>query len=155
MPHWRPLRRLLFDGVALTAVLALLTAPFAVLAIFLAGLAGHLLYHPGADPLLAGALAWIVALAVAALPWGILLLVLMPAATARFAISGSARDLVDFPSSLSVVRRRFGDWNLVVVAIVTAWAIGFCGLGLVCLGVLPGLLYALLVSSHAAASLAE
>jgi Protein of unknown function (DUF4013) len=154
-PPWRPLGRLLREGLLLAAVLALLTAPFALAAVSLAGLAGPVFARPGGDPLVSVALAWIAGVAVAAFPWGILLLVLMPAATARFALSGSPRDLLDLPAALRLVRRRFGDWNLVVVAIVTAWAIGFCGLGLVCLGVFPGLLFALLVSSHATAALAD
>jgi hypothetical protein len=154
-PPWRPLGRLLLEGLLLAIVLVVLTAPFALLAILLAGLGGHLFDHPGADPLLAGAFTWVSAVAVAAFPWGILLLMLMPAATARFASSGSPRDLVDLPGALRLVRHRFGDWNLVVVAIVTAWGVGFCGVGLACLGVFPGLLYALLVSSHATASLAD
>ena len=154
-PPWRPLTRLLREGLLLATVLAVLTAPFALLAFWFADVAGPVLALPGADPLVAAGLVWVVAVAAAALPWGILLLVLMPAATARFARTGSPRDLLDLPASLRVVRRRFGDWNLVVVAIVTAWAIGFCGLGLGLVGVFPGLLFALLVSSHAAATLAD
>lgn len=133
----------------------MLTAPFALLAVLLAGVAGPVLARPGTDPLVAAGLAWVAAVAVAAFPWGILLLVLMPAATARFARTGSLGDLLDLPASLRVVRHRFGDWNLVVVAVVTAWAIGFCGLGLGLVGVFPGLLFALLVSSHAAATLSD
>jgi uncharacterized protein DUF4013 len=154
-PPWRPLGRMFFDGLLLAVVLALLTAPFAVLAAFLAGVAAGPLHHSVSDALVAGALAWVIAVAVAGFPWGILLLVLMPPATARFARSGSPRDLVDLRHSLRVVRSRFGDWNLVVVAIVTAWALGFCGLGLGIVGVIPGLFYALLVSSHATAGLAD
>jgi hypothetical protein len=97
----------------------------------------------------------VIAGAVAALPWGILLLVLMPPATASFARSGSLRDLLDLRSAVRTVRRRFPAWNLVVVAIVTAWAIGLSGLGLALVGVIPGVLYALLVSAHATASLAD
>lgn len=146
---------MLREGLLLAAALAVLTAPFALLAVLLAGVAGPIFTRPGADPLVAAGLAWVVAVAAAAFPWGILLLVLMPAATVRFARTGSFRDLLDLPASLRVVRRRFGDWNLVVVAIVTAWAIGFCGLGLGLVGVFPGLVFALLVSSHAAATLAD
>ncbi|HVD01129.1 MAG TPA: DUF4013 domain-containing protein [Candidatus Dormibacteraeota bacterium] len=154
-PAWRPLGRVIRDGLWLALVLAGLSAPFALLAILLAGVAARILQPPVTDPFLAGALLWVTAAAVAALPWGILLLVLMPAAIVRFARSGSPRDLVDLPAALGLVRSRFGDWNLVVVAIVTAWALGLCGLGLVCLGIFPGVLYALLVSSHATSDLAE
>jgi len=42
-----------------------------------------------------------------------------------------------------------------VVAIVTAWAIGLSGVGLALVGLVPGVLYAMLVSAHATASLAD
>jgi hypothetical protein len=154
-PPWRPLPRLLGDGSLLAILLAVLTAPFAVLAVLLAGPVGGLLGQRVADPTLAGAVAAVLAGAVAGLPWGILLLVLMPPLTARFARSGSPRDLVDFGAALRTVRADFGAWNLAVVAIVTAWAIGLCGLGLAVVGVVPGVLYAILVSAHATASLAD
>jgi hypothetical protein len=79
----------------------------------------------------------------------------MPPATARFAQSGVAADLVDLPAAVRTVRRLFPAWNLVVVAIVTAWAVGLCGLGLALVGVVPGILYAMLVSAHATATLAD
>jgi len=68
---------------------------------------------------------------------------------------GVAADLVDLPAAVRTVRRLFPAWNLVVVAIVTAWAVGLCGLGLALVGVVPGILYAMLVSAHATASLAD
>jgi len=107
------------------------------------------------DPFLRGGLALVIAGAVAALPWGILLLVLMPSATARLATSSRYRDLLDAPAAIRTVRQRFPAWNLAVVAIVTAWAIGLSGLGLALVGVVPGVLYAMLVSAHATASLAD
>ena len=79
----------------------------------------------------------------------------VPPATARFARSGQVADLVNVVAAVRTVRRRFATWNLVVVAIVTAWAIGLCGLGLALVGVVPGILYAILVSAHATASLAD
>jgi hypothetical protein len=154
-PPWRPLPRLLAEGLLLTALLAVLTAPFAALAALLAGPIAGLLGERVADPVLAAAVAAVLAGAVVGLPWGILLLVLMPAATARFARSGSPRDLVDFAAALRTIRLDFGAWNLAVVAIVTAWAIGLCGLGLALVGVIPGVFYAILVSAHATASLAD
>jgi uncharacterized membrane protein (DUF441 family) len=54
-----------------------------------------------------------------------------------------------------MVKRGFPTWNLVVVAIVTAWAIGLAGVGLALVGVIPGVFYALLVSSHATAALTD
>jgi hypothetical protein len=154
-PPWPRLGRLLADGLWIAALLCLLTAPFAALAALLAGAAGAELTRHLADPLPAAAIGWVIGAAVAGLPWGILLLVLMPPATARFAGSGSPRDLADLPAAIRLVRRRFGAWNLAVVAIVTAWLIGVCGLGLALLGVIPGVLYAVLVSAHATASLAD
>jgi hypothetical protein len=153
-PPWRPLPRLLAEGLLVALVIALLTVPFAFLAAALTAPAGLALTGVG-DPFLRGALGMVIAAAVAALPWGILLLVLMPPATARLARTGSYRDLVDLPAALRIVRRRFPAWNLVVVAIVTAWAIGLSGLGLALVGVVPGVLYAMLVSAHATASLAD
>ena len=153
-PPWRPLPRLLAEGLSVALLIALLTVPFALLAAALTIPAGLLLAGIG-DPFLRGGLATVVASAVAALPWGILLLVLMPPATARLARTGSYYELVDVAAAVRTVRRRFPDWNLVVVAIVTAWAIGLSGLGLALIGVVPGVLYAMLVSAHATASLAD
>ncbi|HEY8811938.1 MAG TPA: DUF4013 domain-containing protein [Candidatus Dormibacteraeota bacterium] len=153
-PSWRPLPRLLGEGLLVALLLAALTAPFALLASALSFPAGQL-FRGVADPFLRGGVALVIAGAVAALPWGILLLVLMPPATARFAQSGVAADLVDLPAAVRTVRRLFPAWNLVVVAIVTAWAVGLCGLGLALVGVVPGILYAMLVSAHATATLAD
>ena len=154
-PPWRPLSRLLRDGLWLALVLTLLSTPFAILAWALAGPVSSALAGSVRDGFLRSSLGAVLAAAVAALPWGILLLVLMPPATARFARSGRARDLVDVPAAWRLLRRAFPTWNLVVVAIVTAWAIGLAGLGLAIVGVIPGVLYALLVSSHATAALTD
>lgn len=153
-PPWRPLPRLLAEGLLVALTIAVLTAPFALLASALTVPAGRLLAGI-VDPFLRAGLAAVIAGAVAALPWGILLLVLMPPATARFARSGFPGDLVNLPAALRTVRQRFAAWNLVVVAIVTAWAIGLSGVGLALVGVVPGVLYAILVSAHATASLAD
>jgi Protein of unknown function (DUF4013) len=153
-PPWRPLPRLLADGFLLAVLIAVLTAPFLFLAGALAAPLGALLAGVG-DPFLRSGLAVVIGLALAALPWGILLLVLMPPATARFAGSGELADLLDLPAAARTVRHRFPAWNLVVVAIVTAWAIGLAGLGLALVGVVPGIFYAILVSAHATATLAD
>jgi hypothetical protein len=153
-PPWRPLPRLLAEGLLVALVIALLTAPFGFLAAALTVPVGGLLVAVS-DSFLRGGLALVIAGAVAALPWGILLLVLMPPATARFASSSRYRDLLDAPAAVRTVRRRFPAWNLAVVAIVTAWAIGLSGVGLALVGVIPGVLYAMLVSAHATASLAD
>jgi hypothetical protein len=153
-PPWQPVRRLLAEGLAVAIVIVVLTAPFALVASALAAPAALLFVGVG-DPFLRAGLALVIAAAAAALPWGILLLVLMPPATARFARSRAYADLVDLPAAVRTVKRGFPAWNLVVVAIVTAWAIGICGVGLALVGVVPGVLYAVLVSAHATASLAD
>lgn len=154
-PPWRPVRRILCDGLLVAAILGILTLPFALLVPPLAGAAGRSVSGFGFDPFLIGPIAAVIAAAVSALPCGILLLVIMPAATARFAASSRAGDLFDVPGALRLVRRRFAPWNLVVVAIVTSWAIGLAGMGLALVGVVPGIVYAVLVSAHATGTLVD
>ena len=147
-PSWR-----LYPGGHWVAMaLLLLTAPFAVAGFFLAG-ALHVpaLWHSGGTLLDVEAVT--AAALILALPWGIVLLLLMPHATARYAVSLRARDLFDFGSSLRSVRREFPEWNVTVAAIVTAWAIGLACAALFCGGVVPGLFYAILVSAHATSAL--
>ena len=155
LPRWGPLPRLLGEGLAVALVLAILTAPFAAGTAALAPRISWLLAGQSADPFVRSGLGLVLASAATALPWGILLLVLMPPATARFARTGSFADLVNPRLALGTVRHRFPTWNLVVVAIVTAWAMGLCGLGLALVGVVPGILYAMLVSAHATATLTD
>jgi len=88
-----------------------------------------------------------------ALPWGLAMLALMPHAVARFAAGGTPRDLFDYRASLRGVRRDFATWNVVAAAIVTAWALGVACVALFCVGLAPGVFYAILVSAHATASL--
>jgi len=154
-PPWGPWSRLLRDGSAVALVLAVLTAPFAAGAALLAPWIAAGLATQSTDAFVRSGLSLVFASAAAALPWGILLLVLMPPATARFARTGSLADLFDPRPALATIRRRFPTWNLAVVAIVTSWAIGLCGLGLALLGVVPGIFYAMLVSAHATATLAD
>ena len=147
-PSWR----LYPSGQWVALALLLLTAPFALLGVFLAQ-ALHFggLWHSG------GALldveAGTAAALILALPWGIVVLLLMPHATARYAVSLRARDLFDFASSLRSVRRDFAAWNVAVAAIVTAWALGLACSALFCVGLAPGVFYAILVSAHATAAL--
>jgi hypothetical protein len=154
-PGWSPLTRLLREGLLLALVLAVLSVPFGLLAWVLTSPVRGALAGLLQDAFLRATVPLVAAAALAALPWGILLLVLMPPATARFAASGRALDLFDLPAAVRLLGHRFPAWNLVVVAIVTAWAIGLAGLGLALVGVIPGVFYALLVSSHATASLAD
>ena len=136
----------------MSVALALLTAPFALLALVLFGA----LRQPGLWQS-AGTLLDVesaaAAMLIVALPWGLLLLILMPHATDRFAMTQRARDLFDFGASVRSVRRDFAAWNLVVAAIVTAWAVGLASSALFCVGLAPGIFYAILVSAHATSSL--
>jgi hypothetical protein len=81
------------------------------------------------------------------------MLLLMPHATNRFALSGRVIDVFDFPASIRGVARDFATWNVAAAAIVTAWAIGVACVGLLCVGIAPGMFYAILVSAHATAAL--
>ena len=144
-PPLRLSTRLLLDGFWLAVVLLLSALPFA------------LLLNPLATALAGPARSALVAYAVAffalALPWGLLVLLVLPHATAAFAASGRVTDLVDVVAAVRGVRRDFPTWNAVVAAIVTAWAIGLACVGLLCVGVVPGVFYAILVSAHASATL--
>jgi hypothetical protein len=152
-PRWMLTGRLISDGFWTAVVVVLFTAPFVLIVNPLAGrlLDAHL--FSGSDVPVSRLYAHAVALFALALPWGLLLLLHMPHATARFAASGKARDLFDLPASIRAVRRDFTTWNLAAAAIVTGWAIGLACVGLVCLGLVPGVFYAILVSAHASAAL--
>jgi len=151
-PPWHRPGRLLADGVCCAVAISLLTLPFALVAVVLsAALSSPDLWH-STDPLL-HVEGWTAAILTAALPWGIVLLLLMPHATARFAATRRVRDLFDFPASLRSVRRDFASWNIAVAAIVTAWALGLACVGLLCVGLVSGIFYAILVSAHATATL--
>jgi hypothetical protein len=132
--------------------LVLLTLPFVPLWL----LAFSLLHEPSlwrSSGALLDVEAAVSATALVALPWGLLLLLLMPHATARYAATWRARDLFDFASSIRSVRRDFAAWNLAIAAIVTAWAVGVACAAVFCIGLAPGMFYAILVSAHATASL--
>jgi hypothetical protein len=141
-PAWKFSARLLTDGFWTAAVLLLLSAPFA------------LALKPLADAIqLSATFAHVVAALLLALPWGFLLLLLMPHGTSRFAATGRPLDLFDFPAALRKVKRDFPDWNLAAAAIVTAWVIAVACVGLLCVGLFPGVFYAILVSAYASATL--
>jgi hypothetical protein len=141
-PPWRLSMRLLVDGFWTAVVLILLSAPF-VLAV-----------NPLANLIpLSRAYANIASLFVVALPWGFLLLLLMPHGTSRFAASGRPVELFDFAKTIREVKRDFPTWNLAAAAMVTAWVIAVACVGLLCVGFLPGAVYAILVSAHASATL--
>jgi hypothetical protein len=152
-PPWTLSVRLLSDGFWATVVVVLFTAPFVLLVNPFAGwLYDAHLWHTTDAPV-AQLYSHTVALFLLALPWGLLLLLHMPHATARFAHSGRAGDMFDIRASIRSVGRDFTTWNLAAAAIVTAWAIGLACVGLVFVGIVPGVLYAILVSAHASAAL--
>lgn len=143
-PEWSLTPRLLTDGLWASAAILLTVVPFALLWSPLS-----LLFSKGVDPLTAGVLAVLVL----ALPWGLLALLHIPHATAAFAATGNPRDMLDLAAAVRGVRRDFATWNMVAAAIVTGWAVGLACAGLLCIGLVPGVFYAILVSAHAAAAL--
>jgi Protein of unknown function (DUF4013) len=152
-PRWRVGRRLLADGAWSALQAAVLTAPFAFMAWLLAaGFAG--VWHPTGSGSLDAALAWIAAVTIAALPWGVLMLLVVPPTLVRFAVTGRPASLLGLRCVTACVRERYAQWNLVLVGITTAWALGAVGLALAGVGVVAGVFYAILVSAHACASLA-
>jgi hypothetical protein len=152
-PGWRLSGRLLGDGVLSAAQTAALTVPFALIAWLLAG-ALAAVWHPFGDPLLDPALSWIGVLTLVALPWGVVMLVVLPPTLARFAVTGRAGDLASPRLVVACVRDRYADWNFVLVAITTAWALAVVGLAVLGVGVVAGAFYAILVSAHACSALA-
>jgi hypothetical protein len=152
-PPWALSGRLLTDGFWTALAVLLVTAPFAIALNPLSGLIAQAHLWHVSDRALSNLYANIAAAFVLALPWGLLMLLLMPHATMRFATSGNPIDLFDFAAAVRGVGHDFATWNLAAAAIVTAWAIGLAGTGLLCVGVVPGVFYAILVSAHAAAAL--
>jgi hypothetical protein len=144
-PAWRLSVRLLSDGFWTALVVLLTVVPFALALNPLAAAVNAVMHR---EPL-----AHLVAFFVLALPWGLLALLLLPHATARFAASAQPRDLFNFRAALKGVRRDFTTWNVAAAAMVTGWAIGIACVGLLCIGIVPGVFYAILVSAHAAAAL--
>jgi hypothetical protein len=153
LPPWTPSLRLLTDGFWVALAIALITAPFAIAFGPLSALIDGAHLWRVSDPVLSRVYAELATTFILALPWGILMLVLMPHATRRFASSGRPVDLFDFPTTIRSVARDFATWNLAAAAIVTAWALGAACIGLLCIGVVPGIFYAVLVSAHASAAL--
>ncbi len=152
-PPWRLSRRMVIDGVWTAAVVVLFTAPFGLLVNpFAEWIFNAHLWHV-ADTPVSQLYSHTAAVLLLALPWGLLLLIHMPNAAARFAQSSRPVQLVDLPASIRCVRRDFATWNLAAAAIVTGWAIGLACVGLLCVGLVPGVFYAILVSAHASAAL--
>jgi hypothetical protein len=140
-PPWRLSFPLIWAGLWASVVVIVTLVPFA------------LALSPLATALGASVYTHVIAFFVLLFLWGVLALLLLPHATASFAATGLYADLVDVAGALRGVRRDFTTWNLVVAAMVTAWAVGIACAGLLCLGIVPGVFYAILVSAHAAAAL--
>jgi hypothetical protein len=154
-PAWRLSGRLITDGIWTALAVLLVALPFIVaFNPFANALYGAHVWRTG-DPGQSLFYARVLAFLLLALPLGIVLLLLMPQATARFAASGRARDLFDFATALRRVRRDYATWNLAAAGIVTGWAVGVACVGLLCAGIVPGIFYAILVSAHASAALHE
>jgi hypothetical protein len=152
-PRWALSPRLLTDGFWIAVAVFLIAAPFVLASGPLARLIEQLHLWRVSDPSLSTLYANLAADFALALPWGLVMLLVMPHATVRFAASGRAIDLFDVPAAIRDVRRDFATWNLAAAAIVTAWAVGLACVGLLCVGIAPGAFYAILVSAHAAAAL--
>ena len=143
-PPWRWSARLLWDGAWVAFAVAVSAAPFAL---------GYNPLAAALAPRLGDLTGGAVALLLLLFGWGVVLLLFAPHATARFAASGDFHDLFDAAAAIRGVRADLTTWNLVVAAIVTAWAVGIACVGLLCIGLVPGTFYAILVSAHAAAAL--
>jgi hypothetical protein len=153
LPPWVLSRRLLADGFWVALAITLVAAPFALAIGPLSKLFDNALLWHVSDTNLSRLYSVLVAIFILALPWGLVMLLLMPHAANRFALSGRPGDLLDVPATLRSVRHDFATWNLAAAAIVTAWALGVACVGLLCIGVVPGIFYAILVSAHATAAL--
>jgi hypothetical protein len=152
-PGWNLSRRLLLNGLYTTGAVVLFTAPFVLLVNPFAEWIYDAHLMRGSSPPVSQLYAHTAALFLLALPWGLLLLIHMPHATARFAHSTRPMDLFDLLASIRAVGHDFTTWNLAAAAIVTGWAIGLACVGLLCAGLFPGVFYAILVSAHASAAL--
>ncbi|HKW06007.1 MAG TPA: DUF4013 domain-containing protein [Candidatus Dormibacteraeota bacterium] len=144
-PAWRFNHRMIRDGAWTFVVVSVAMAPIWLFTNPLA----DVLATPAIGPLFAHVFAELILL----LPTGILALLILPHATSAYAATGNPRDIVNVVAALRGVRRDFATWNLTVAAIVTAWAIAIACVGLLCVGIVPGVFYAILVSAHAAAPL--
>jgi len=153
LPRWRFSVRLLAEGLWIAIALVLIAAPFALAWGPLATLIDQTHVWHARDAAVSQVYSGVAAAFVLALPWGLVMLLVVPHATVRFATSGRAIDLFDFPAAIRGVTRDFATWNLVAAAIVTAWAIGIACVGILCAGIVPGIFYAILVSAHASAAL--
>ncbi|HEX6547851.1 MAG TPA: DUF4013 domain-containing protein [Candidatus Dormibacteraeota bacterium] len=140
-------RRTLAEGTLLGLAIAIVSVPFVAMLLAIA-VSAERLALPEPYLLVGGA-------CLASLGWAMLALLLLPPNAAVFARTGRARDLLDPVAAGRRVRSRFVVWNVATVVMVTAWLIALASACLCCIGFLPGAFYAMLVSAHAAGSLAD
>ena len=152
-PPWRVSARLIADGFWTSLAVLLSLLPFALLLNPLSIALSKARVWTSSDAALADIHTHLLALLILALPWGLLVLLVMPHATARFAMSGKPTDLFNYGGASRGVAGDFATWNVAAAAIVTGWALGLACAGLLCIGIVPGIFYAILVSAHAAAAL--
>jgi hypothetical protein len=152
-PGWSLSTRLIKDGFWTSLAVVLFTAPFVLLLNPLADLLYDTQIWRATDTAISHLYAHVAAAFILALPWGLLLLIHMPHATARFAHTTRPTDLFNLAASIQGVKRDFATWNVAAAAIVTGWAVGLACVGLSCIGLVPGVFYAILVSAHASAAL--
>lgn len=138
-PRWRMSGRLLADGFWVGVWFLLTLGPFVVAFVALA----HAV----------SGVALILCFSALMFVWGCIALAWLPESIRTFADTGWFGDLFDIAHSLRGVRAHFMAWNLVVAAIVTAWAVAIACTALLCVGIVPGVFYAILVSAHATAAL--
>ncbi|MFI5282330.1 MAG: DUF4013 domain-containing protein [Candidatus Dormibacterales bacterium] len=152
-PAWHLSSRLVTDGIWTSVAILIVSLPFAVGFNVLSSWLIYVHLYRSSDPAVTQLFAQVLAICILALPFGLVLLLLMPNATAAYAASGRPRDLFDPVRAVSALRHDFPTWNLAAAAIVTAWAIGLACGGFFCIGLVPGVFYAILVSAHASAAL--
>jgi hypothetical protein len=152
-PPWTLSTKLLSDGSWTSVAVLLFTAPFLLALNPFAALLFDTHIGPSNDIALSQLFAHVAAGFILALPWGFLLLIHMPHATARFAHTHKPQDLFNLAASIRAVRNDFTTWNIAAAAIVTGWALGLACVGVLCAGIVPGVYYAILVSAHASAAL--
>jgi hypothetical protein len=152
-PPWRLSISLVLAGGWVSFAILVSTIPFLLLFNPLADLLTAANVGNFDDPAVAEFSARVLAVLLLALPWGLLLLLVMPHATAQFAAGFKIDELFDVVASVRAVARDFTTWNVAAAAIVTGWLVGIACAGLFCVGLIPGIFYAILVSAHAAAAL--
>jgi hypothetical protein len=152
-PRWTLSTSLLADGFWTALAVTVFTAPFVLLVNPFAELLYNTHIWRVTDIALSQLYAHVLAAFILALPWGLLFLIHMPHATARFAHTTRPADLFNLAASIQGVKRDFATWNVAAAAIVTGWAVGLACVGLFCIGLVPGVFYAILVSAHASAAL--